>query len=59
MNIQDTSLNKAEDESSCCSNSSCCGSSATVKRDYPKVGRNDLCPCGSERKFKKCCGRAA
>ena len=21
-----------------------------------KVGRNDLCPCGSGRKFKKCCG---
>ncbi|MCU0788557.1 MAG: DUF1186 domain-containing protein [Verrucomicrobia bacterium] len=23
----------------------------------PKVGRNDPCPCGSGRKFKKCCGR--
>ena len=22
-----------------------------------KVGRNDLCPCGSGRKYKKCCGR--
>ena len=22
----------------------------------PKVGRNDRCPCGSERKYKKCCG---
>jgi uncharacterized protein YecA (UPF0149 family) len=22
----------------------------------PKVGRNDPCPCGSGRKFKKCCG---
>lgn len=21
----------------------------------PKAGRNDLCPCGSGRKFKKCC----
>ena len=21
------------------------------------VGRNDLCPCGSGKKFKKCCGR--
>jgi preprotein translocase subunit SecA len=28
----------------------------TVKRDKPKVGRNDPCPCGSGRKFKKCCG---
>jgi len=23
------------------------------------VGRNDPCPCGSGKKFKKCCGRAA
>lgn len=23
----------------------------------PKVGRNDPCPCGSGRKFKRCCGR--
>lgn len=23
----------------------------------PKVGRNDPCPCGSGKKFKKCCGR--
>jgi uncharacterized protein YecA (UPF0149 family) len=22
-----------------------------------KVGRNDPCPCGSSKKFKKCCGR--
>ena len=22
-----------------------------------KIGRNDLCPCGSGKKFKKCCGR--
>jgi preprotein translocase subunit SecA len=28
----------------------------TVKRDDPKVGRNDPCPCGSGRKYKKCCG---
>jgi uncharacterized protein len=28
----------------------------TVKRDDPKVGRNDDCPCGSGKKFKKCCG---
>lgn len=25
----------------------------------PKVGRNDPCPCGSGRKFKKCCGAGA
>jgi preprotein translocase subunit SecA len=23
----------------------------------PKVGRNDLCPCGSGKKYKKCCGQ--
>src|SRR5258708_36895867 len=28
----------------------------TVHRAAPKVGRNDPCPCGSGRKFKKCCG---
>jgi len=26
------------------------------KRATPKVGRNDPCPCGSGKKFKKCCG---
>ncbi|MFP4212929.1 MAG: preprotein translocase subunit SecA [Desulfohalobiaceae bacterium] len=26
------------------------------KRKDPKVGRNDPCPCGSGRKYKKCCG---
>lgn len=29
---------------------------STVKRDEPKAGRNDPCPCGSGRKFKQCCG---
>ncbi len=27
-----------------------------IKRDTPKVGRNDPCPCGSGKKYKKCCG---
>ena len=30
---------------------------STVKRDAKKVGRNDPCPCGSGRKYKKCCGQ--
>ena len=30
---------------------------ATVKRDQPKVGRNDPCPCGSGKKYKQCHGR--
>lgn len=25
----------------------------------PKIGRNDKCPCGSGKKYKNCCGRAA
>ncbi len=29
------------------------------RRDQPKVGRNDPCPCGSGKKYKKCCGQAA
>ncbi len=29
----------------------------TVRRDAPKVGRNDPCPCGSGKKYKQCCGR--
>ena len=28
-----------------------------IVREQPKVGRNDLCPCGSGKKYKKCCGR--
>jgi len=28
-----------------------------VVRSGPKVGRNDPCPCGSGKKFKKCCGK--
>lgn len=28
-----------------------------VRRDAPKVGRNDLCPCGSGKKYKHCCGK--
>jgi preprotein translocase subunit SecA len=31
----------------------------TVKREEPKVGRNDPCPCGSGKKYKKCHGQAA
>jgi preprotein translocase subunit SecA len=31
----------------------------TVRRDEPKVGRNDPCPCGSGKKYKKCHGQQA
>jgi uncharacterized protein YecA (UPF0149 family) len=29
----------------------------TVKRDADKVGRNDPCPCGSGKKYKRCHGK--
>jgi preprotein translocase subunit SecA len=29
----------------------------TIKREAAKVGRNDPCPCGSGKKYKKCCGQ--
>ena len=29
----------------------------TIRRDMPKVGRNDPCPCGSGKKYKNCHGR--
>ena len=31
----------------------------TIRKKTPKVGRNDPCPCGSGKKYKKCCGRNA
>jgi hypothetical protein len=27
----------------------------TIRHDAPRVGRNDPCPCGSGKKYKKCC----
>lgn len=30
-----------------------------LRQDAPKVGRNDPCPCGSGKKFKRCCGDVA
>ena len=48
---QDLQFSGADDEGG--------GSSSKqpYKREQPKVGRNEPCPCGSGRKFKKCCGR--
>jgi len=34
-------------------------SSGTIVREGDKVGRNDPCPCGSGKKYKKCCGTAS
>ncbi len=33
------------------------GHEGTFKRNSPKVGRNDPCPCGSGKKYKQCCGK--
>ena len=30
--------------------------SGTIRKEK-KIGRNDACPCGSGKKYKKCCGR--
>ncbi len=35
------------------------GPSQPFRRQTAKVGRNDPCPCGSGKKYKKCCGAAA
>ncbi len=35
------------------------GPKKPARRDASKVGRNDPCPCGSGKKYKKCCGAAA
>lgn len=32
---------------------------APIRRNVPKMGRNDLCPCGSQKKLKKCGCRVA
>jgi preprotein translocase subunit SecA len=34
------------------------GTSTTVRRKEKKIGRNSPCPCGSGKKYKKCCGKA-
>ena len=50
--------NSCETEQSCCSSGSCSApQNGTIKYDDRKFGRNEPCPCGSGRKFKKCCGK--
>jgi preprotein translocase subunit SecA len=33
------------------------GDGEPMRRDVPKVGRNDPCPCGSGKKYKQCHGK--
>jgi hypothetical protein len=35
------------------------GKVETFRREEPRIGRNDPCPCGSGKKYKKCCGRVS
>jgi preprotein translocase subunit SecA len=35
------------------------GRATTYTRNNPKIGRNDACPCGSQKKYKQCHGRLA
>ena len=35
------------------------GVKAPVRRNAPKIQPNDPCPCGSDKKYKQCCGRFA
>lgn len=30
----------------------------TIRKEKEPVGRNDPCPCGSGKKYKKCCGKS-
>lgn len=46
----------SEDEMVFSSGSDENSSGKTIKRSEKKVGRNDPCPCGSGKKYKKCCG---
>jgi preprotein translocase subunit SecA len=34
------------------------GKPAPVRREGRKIGRNEPCPCGSGKKYKRCCGAA-
>ncbi|MBU2884367.1 SEC-C domain-containing protein [Gilvimarinus agarilyticus] len=57
MTSNQPSSNEFEEElDSCCSNASCCAPAEPIKRTEAKVGRNDPCPCGNGKKYKKCCG---
>lgn len=57
INSNSNSQQTSEQTSSCCSQASCCGPSAPIVRMHQKVGRNEPCPCGNGKKFKKCCGQ--
>jgi len=46
-----------KETSSSCADTSCCPPKKPITRNTPKIGRNDPCVCGSDLKYKKCCGK--
>ena len=56
---EETERNEDTTESCCSSSCGCEPQNGTIKYEGRKIGRNEPCPCGSNRKFKKCCGKKA
>ncbi|BCE03155.1 SEC-C metal-binding domain-containing protein [Marinicellulosiphila megalodicopiae] len=50
-------IHETKQKQPCCSNSTCSINQGTIKRTGEKMGRNAICHCGSNKKFKKCCGK--
>ncbi|MGQ4877412.1 preprotein translocase subunit SecA [Billgrantia sp. LNSP4103-1] len=50
-------LELAEGEAQSAPAAALAADSRPVRREGPKVGRNDPCPCGSGKKYKQCCGQ--
>lgn len=59
LEVKQLELSESRWRSRFLSTSAVTGVPQTVKNSAPKVGRNDPCPCGSSKKYKKCCGAAA
>ena len=56
INNPNLSSDNPNPTSTCCSNSSCSSNiKKSQQRFQKKIGRNDPCPCGSKKKYKKCC----
>lgn len=51
----DTAMTDEADGGHECGDPHCGDHIMPFRRDTPKVGRNDACPCGSGKKYKKCC----
>lgn len=57
VNVTARPVQKQEEESGKLTSSPSNSEKAKVSvKDIKKIGRNDLCPCGSGKKYKKCCG---